>query len=155
MVKSGHLDSMQISLDLLVQPGWLQRILQVGFWEQLRKSMADLFYFILFLFFREKGKEGEREGEKHQNERETLISCLLHTPLPGSNWKPRHVPWPGIELGTFHFAELHPTNWATPVRAGQFRCRLTLALFINPTRRVACFQELEHDLRWCQTTFTA
>ena len=38
---------------------------------------------ILFFIFRERGKEGEREGEK-RCERETLISCLPHAPWPGT-----------------------------------------------------------------------
>ena len=29
---------------------------------------------------KERRREGEREGEKHQCERETLINCLLHAP---------------------------------------------------------------------------
>ena len=34
-----------------------------------------------FLFiFRERGREGEREGEKHRCERETLIGCFSHAP---------------------------------------------------------------------------
>ena len=32
------------------------------------------------LFFREEGRAGEREAEKHQHERETSIGCLLHAP---------------------------------------------------------------------------
>ena len=43
------------------------------------------FFFCLFLFdFREHGKEGEREGGKHQCERETSIGCLWQAPCnPG------------------------------------------------------------------------
>ena len=48
-------------------------------------------YFI-YLFFREKGRKGEREGEKQQCERQTLISQLLHVPQPGTGPQPRHVP---------------------------------------------------------------
>ena len=33
---------------------------------------------------RERGREGEGEGDNHQCERETLISCLLHMPQPGT-----------------------------------------------------------------------
>ena len=32
------------------------------------------------LFFRKRGREGERKGGKHQCKRKTLIGCLLHTP---------------------------------------------------------------------------
>ena len=56
----------------------------------------------IYLFiFQERGKEGERKGEKHRCERETCIRCLWHTPSqdqtgsPGmcpdqksSNWQP-------------------------------------------------------------------
>ena len=34
----------------------------------------------MYLFFRERGRAGEREGEKHQCERETPIGCLLYMP---------------------------------------------------------------------------
>ena len=43
-------------------------------------SYFYLFLKILFIYFREKGKEGERERGKHQCERDTLISCLSRTP---------------------------------------------------------------------------
>ena len=43
------------------------------------------YYFLSFLEdmpvdFRERGKEGEKKGEKHQCEREISIGCLLHAP---------------------------------------------------------------------------
>ena len=44
--------------------------------------LGDSFFLFLrfYLFiFREKGRKGEREGEKYWCERDTLISCLLHT----------------------------------------------------------------------------
>ena len=46
---------------------------QYHFW------LHNVFFFLRFyLFFRERG----REGEKHQCVRETLINCLLHAPPP-------------------------------------------------------------------------
>ena len=36
--------------------------------------------FLKKTIFREKGREGDREGEKHQHEREASISCLLGGP---------------------------------------------------------------------------
>ena len=61
--------------------------------------------------FRERGREGEREGEKHPCERETSISCLSHTPNWGPGLQPRHVPWLGIEPVTFLFtAEPHQSG---------------------------------------------
>ena len=49
-------------------------------------SVYTLFKKILFIyfFFRERGREGEREGEKHRCEREMSIGCLLCTPQPGT-----------------------------------------------------------------------
>ena len=43
--------------------------------------------FFIYLFFRERGREGEREEEKHWCARDTLIRCLLHAPSqrPGRN----------------------------------------------------------------------
>ena len=67
--------------------------------------------------FSERGEEKEKEGEKHQCARETSISCLSYTPNQGPNQQSRHVPWLGMEQTTFRFAGLHPTRWATPVRA--------------------------------------
>ena len=40
--------------------------------------------------FRGRGREGEREGEKHRCTRETVISCLLHAHNCG------RVPHPGM-----------------------------------------------------------
>ena len=42
---------------------------------------TGLFFF--FFGFRERGREGEREGEKHQCKRETSIGCL-HVALIGN-----------------------------------------------------------------------
>ena len=45
------------------------------------KYFYILFFLRFYLFiFRGKGREGEREGEKHQCAGETSICCLLHTP---------------------------------------------------------------------------
>ena len=65
---------------------------------------SNLFFpqrFYLFIF-RERGREGEREGEKHQCARETLIGCSLHalSQRPAEYPQLRHVPWLGIELVT-------------------------------------------------------
>ena len=39
----------------------------------------------LYLFiFRERGREGEREGEKHQCTGEMSVSCLWYVPHPGA-----------------------------------------------------------------------
>ena len=60
-------------------------------WLGWKKGVRDgqeeiVLFFYLFLnilfIFRERGREGEREGEKHQCERETSIGCLLYMPPP-------------------------------------------------------------------------
>ena len=74
--------------------------------------------FMIFIF-RERGKGGERQGEKHWCGRRTLVGCLshvlplAHVPTGDQNLQPRHVPWPGLRLVTF--AEWRSTNRATPV----------------------------------------
>ena len=79
-------------------------------------SFSFVFLDFIYLFL-EKGREGEREGEKQRCVRETSIGCLWHTPDWGPGLQPRPVLWLGIELATFHFAGRSPTNWTTPVRA--------------------------------------
>ena len=83
----------------------------------LFKKKKDLF------IFRERGKEGEREREKHWCERATSTSCLLHTPNWGPALQPSHVSWLGIEPATFGFGEWCLTHWATRVRAACHSCQ--------------------------------
>ena len=40
--------------------------------------------FYLFIFWRERGKEGERKGEKYCRKKETSIGCLLYVPWQGT-----------------------------------------------------------------------
>ena len=39
----------------------------------------------LFIYFQREGKGGRKEGNKHQCEGETPVSCILHTPRLGPN----------------------------------------------------------------------
>ena len=76
---------------------------------------------ILFLndfiyLFLDTGREGERQEEKHQCEREASVGCLSHSPNQGPT-QPRHVPWPGIELATLWFASQHSIHWVPQARA--------------------------------------
>ena len=72
--------------------------------------------FYLFIF-RERGKEREREGEKHWCVRETFIGCLSNAPSWAPGPQPRHVPQPGIKPATFQFAGWRSNRWPTPARA--------------------------------------
>ena len=51
---------------------------------------GDFFKDFIYFTLRERGREEEREGEKHQCVRDTSIGCLSHTP----NWGPG--PQPGM-----------------------------------------------------------
>ena len=42
-----------------------------------------LFYLRILFIFRERGREGDREGEKHQCEREALTCCFSYAPRLG------------------------------------------------------------------------
>ena len=60
-------------------------------------SFSFSFFKRFYLFiFKEQGREGEREGEKHRCARETLIGHLLHAPNQGPGLQPRHEPRLGI-----------------------------------------------------------
>ena len=63
------------------------------------------------LVFRQRGREGKREGEKHQC---VIASC---TPCWGPGLQPRDVLWLGIEPATLWFTSWCPVNWTTPTRA--------------------------------------
>ena len=78
----------------------------------------SLFLKIFYLFtFRDKGREGEREGEKLQCARGTSICCSPHA----HNWEPgpetEALPWWGIKPSSFWFAGWHSIHWATPAGA--------------------------------------
>ena len=63
---------------------------------------AKIFFLRFYFFtFRERGWEGEREGEKHQ--------CVVasHAPPTGPGLQPRHVPRLGFEPATLWFAGGH------------------------------------------------
>ena len=49
-----------------------------------------LFFFLRFYLFcfRERGREGEREGEKHQCARGISVGCFLHAPKCGPSPQP-------------------------------------------------------------------
>ena len=83
---------------------WFANIFSYSVGQYACSLCCFLFYFIflkILFIFSKRGRKGEREGEKHWCERETLISCLLHTPNWGPGLQPRHVPWLGIETTTF------------------------------------------------------
>ena len=75
-------------------------------------SNSYFFLFFYFFIFRERGREGGREGN-------ISVGVASHTCPPGdlAHTQPRHVPWLGIELATVWFAGWRSGHWATPARA--------------------------------------
>ena len=67
---------------------------------------------MLFIYFKERG----REGETHGCVRDPVISCLSHTPNREPGRQTRPVPWLGIEPA-IQFMGRHSVHWATPARA--------------------------------------
>ena len=60
---------------------------------------------LIYLFLKkilERGRDGEREGEKHQR-----VVASHMPPYLGPGPQPRHVPQLGIELATLWFAGQH------------------------------------------------
>ena len=90
---------------------------------------------ILLLFFRERGREGEEEGERNINVREKLACALTvnQTLNPGvcPDWESN--PWP------FGLQDNAPTNWATLARAQQKKKKLS---FVNMSflKKVYCIE---------------
>ena len=68
--------------------------------EMISQPLPGIFFQKILFIFRERGREGEREQEKHQCPRNTSISCLSHAPNGDqahnagmgpdweSNWRP-------------------------------------------------------------------
>ena len=75
--------------------------------------MSYTFFFKDFIYlFLEKGREGEREGEKHQR----MVASHAR-PYWGPGLQPRCVPRLGIEPATLCFTGMCSVHWATPTRA--------------------------------------
>ena len=76
-----------------------------------------IFYFlkILFIFFRVRAREGEREGEKHRCMRDTSIDCLSLDP----NWGPDPITQAFVLVGNptggllVHRLELNPLSYTS------------------------------------------
>ena len=69
------------------------------------------FFKILFIYFRQRGMEGKREGNIN------VRLPLTHPPHWEPGLQPKHVPWLGIEPEALGFAVWRSTHWATPAKA--------------------------------------
>ena len=74
-------------------------------------------YFYLFVF-REKRREGEKEGEKHWWEIETSISCLLYMLHPSGDWTHNPEMCRDQELNQQPFALWEGTHQTEPHWSG-------------------------------------
>ena len=93
-------------LDNAIYHSFLEQHFSMYFKKYFKKDL-------IYLCFRGRGGEGEREGEnidvweKHRS----VASCMHPNPGPGP--QPRHVSWPGIQLTTFCPLGWRPTHRAT------------------------------------------
>ena len=74
---------------------YLDNIYYISFFKNV--YLFYLFFKRFYFFFRERGREGEREGGKRRCVRETSICCLLSVPKWGTSSPSRHVSWQRIE----------------------------------------------------------
>ena len=88
----------------------------------IRQFNVSFFIKILFIF-REREREGEKDGEKHRYARDTSMGCLSHAPNLGPGLQPQHVAWLGIKPVTFWFTGQYSICWATPARDNVFLVR--------------------------------
>ena len=62
--------------ELLTTPTLLPHKKERSAWLDLHVFGFFCFFFKILFIYRERGREGEIEGEKHRCVRDTLISCL-------------------------------------------------------------------------------
>ena len=74
-------------------------------------NVFHVFLTSFYLFILERGREGEREGEK------SMCGCPSCAPCWGSGLQPGYVPWLGIEPVTLWFTGWCSIHWATPAKA--------------------------------------
>ena len=124
---------MQTELGVICEPQiYKAQIIESYLLPEKRRVLFCLFV----LFILERGREGEREGEKHRCVKEALINCLSQTPSRAPGPQPSHVPWLGIEPATLWFTVWRLIHWATPAKAkgllnGQWHGKYWLCSFLS------------------------
>ena len=89
---------------------FLSFFLSFFFFWLILNFISHFFKDFIYLFFRERGREGKRGRET------SVCGCLFHAPYWGLGLQPRHVPSLGIEPATLWFAGCQSVHWATPHR---------------------------------------
>ena len=88
-------------------------------------NKGGVYFLDIIYLFLERGREGGREGEKHQ-------CVVFHThPTGDLDLQPRHVPWLRIEPATLWFTGQCSIHWATPSRAIYFIAEQRIERKIN------------------------
>ena len=95
--------------------------LQISKGQCYQVSTISFSFLRFYLFILERWEGREKEREKHQCARDTLIGCLWHAPNWGYGQRPRYVLWQGIEPVMFLFTGQRSVCWATPATA---KCQL-------------------------------
>ena len=65
-----------------------------------------------FIYFRQRGREGEKEGETYQ-----CVVASQASPTGDLTCKPSYVPWLGIKPATLWITVQCSIHWTTPARA--------------------------------------
>ena len=93
--------------------------LSLGYVPSCSSTAPCIFFKIIFFFkvfiFRERGREGEREGEEHHCEKHWPVASGTRLDR-GPNLQPRHVPWPVIKPPAL--ALWDDTRPSEPLRSG-------------------------------------
>ena len=119
--------------------GWLkpvgtrrsfQRLLSNNKWFPFLRGLK-----FLFIYFRKRGRWGEKEGEKYWCVRETSISCLLHMPHLGTRPTPQ--------------AHALTRNWSSDL----WLCRTMLNPLSHASQGNKWFQSIKFgdDLLWSES----
>ena len=80
-------------------------------WRDQHKGRVFFLRF-LFIYFKQRKRDGEREEEKYK-----CVVASRTSPYGRPGLQPSHVPWLGIELATLWFAGRYSIHWATLARA--------------------------------------
>ena len=70
--------------------------------------MKLFIYYMFKILFLERGREGEREGEKHQCVRETSVGCLSSTPGLGTKPATQALALTWNRTGDISFCRMMP-----------------------------------------------
>ena len=118
-------------------------------WISIEKLLSPFIkkWFYLLTYFLDRGREGERGGEKHQC---MVASCA---PYRGPGLQPRHVPWLRIELVTFCSQSTEHTNQGEKPFSLTQHCHYHISSNSKMLVIMTCFYFTLHEkLQLCNKT---